>query len=218
MHGSIRHTGNRLAVPRGVKSRHFFYKTTRTACSLARLEALSDWVRPFIKTRATEDHIETVDRETLVRECGQVVGAAWDAVVATLPKFVKDAANGALEILGCEWAAPHADAGPALVGYAIYSVVLHAGPHAYRMQTLHTRPLRDDPELTEVVTSTRRLQVGDAFVFDASTPHLVVPERPHQAQLLLLLQALLPDEDEDDRDYLLSRIRPARGDRNYQPT
>lgn len=208
------YSGNKLAVPRDVRSKHFFYKAEPLTCSSASLE-LAHLVKPLLRRRAVNGTIEVVDRETVLQECGPAAAAAWDEVRAALPKFIEQAEDD-LEILGCEWARPHVDP---ILGTAIYSLVIHTGPFPYRMQTFHTRRRRvEGYELLDLVTSTRDLRVGETFVFDPTTPHCVFPERPHQEQLLVLMQAKFADVDEEDRALLVSNIRPAIGDRDAQPS
>jgi hypothetical protein len=209
------YSGNRLAVPHGVRSKHFFYKAQAPTCSSASLDKLAHLVKPLLRRRAVGDTIEVVGRETVLRECGSAAAAAWDEVSTALPKFTEEAEDD-LEILGCEWSRPHVDP---ILGNAIYSLVIHTGPFPYRMQTLHTRRRRiEGYEVSELVTSTRDLRVGETFVFDPTTPHWVVPERPHQEQILVLMQAKFADVDEEDRAHLLRNIKPEVGDRNEQPS
>ena len=209
------YSGNRLAVPREVRSKHFFYKAQAVTCSSASLDKLAHLVKPLLRRRAVGDTIEVVGRETVLRECGIVAAAAWDEVSDALPKFTEEAED-TLEILGCEWASPHADP---ILGSAIYSLVIHTGPFPYRMQTFHTHRRRAEGyEVSELVTSTRDLRVGETFVFDPSVPHCVVPERPHQEQFLVLMQAKFADVDEKDRAHLLRNIKPALGDQDERPS
>jgi hypothetical protein len=165
-------SGNRLPVPSSLRSHHFFYKTA-APCPIADLEKLGNLIKPLMKHRVLADTIAVVDRPTIVTECGRRARAAWDRIACALPALVQDAEDE-LEVLGCHWTEPHVDVG--FCGYAFYNLVLSTGPFAYRMQTLHTtRRLEGDDHLLEVVKSTRSLKVGDVFVFDPTTPHIVFP-------------------------------------------
>lgn len=139
---------------------------------------------------------------------------AWDGVANCLAHIAEHAHD--FEIVGCQWAEPHVD--PGFLGEAFYSVVLHTGPFRYRMRALHTRRRTENGEsFFEVISSTRALTIGDAFVFDPCTPHMVLPERSHEDELLVLRQAKFADADEEDRIRLLERIRPLPDDQNLEP-
>lgn len=102
----------------------------------------------------------------------------------------------------CEWAHLHIDSGVA--GALFYSMVLHTGPNDYLMTTLHTEPSLDGCE--ELVTTELALQPGVAVVFDSTTAHCAIPYRPHQDQLLVLLQVELEDSTHAHRTQLIQRL------------
>lgn len=105
-------------------------------------------------------------------------------------------------VLGRLWmfALPETYAGASFLSY-----VLHTGPGEYVMQAMSCRQTDD---LIGVDTSTRSVAEGEAFVFDPTTPHMVVPERPCDGQLLVLLQVELEDTDVQARQRLLRLVRP----------
>lgn len=47
------------------------------------------------------------------------------------------------------------------------------------------------------------LRAGDWFIFDPTTPHLVIPRRPNRRCLLILLQVELLDRTEAERRAIL---------------
>ncbi|MCC5613146.1 hypothetical protein LC612_42340 [Nostoc sp. CHAB 5834] len=88
-------------------------------------------------------------------------------------------------------------------------MVLHTGTEPYVMQVISTAP----PSLPgtrapRLFCDTRVLSVGDALVFDPTTPHMAVPKEPTDGQLLILFQVELPDNDEQERSAVLEAFPP----------
>lgn len=202
--------GNRLPVPKELKSAHFFYH-----CAKPVLDTLAvDCVVSEVKAAALRGmgngptvglltYKELTSKSESLREAmTRLVGAIKTPVMRELKA----------EVLACQWAMPHTD--DTFEGSAFYSVVLHTGPYPYVLELLHTEQSEENKGLVQIQNTARELHCGDAFIFDPTTPHYAAPKRPHQEQLLILLQMELKDGNLEERQELLRSLPPVALGRN----
>ncbi len=206
--------GNRLPVPAGIPGNHFFYRTA-LKWSAEDAAVLVDAVK-----RAVEDcglhtaEIDVYSVKRLLQYGGERVGEAYLRLIEQL-SLQKAHSVGRVGLLVCEWASPHVD--DSFAGQAFLSLVLHTGPEPYLMQTFHSERVQEDgASRLALHTSTRVLNVGDAVVFDPTTPHMAAPASGNPDQLLIMLQAELPDDSEESRQHLLNTYPPLPGDRSQE--
>jgi hypothetical protein len=180
---------------------HFLYRTTAPQLDPIAIETVVDAV-VCSDQRPTGPRVNVLE----TKSDGPLSSPRVRSAYRRLAKAVKrhTGTEGAADILACEWAQPHVDAG--FVGTVFYSVVLHTGPHAYLMQAFHTEPNSNGYE--ELTTTELVLSTGFAFVFDPTRAHLAIPMRPHQGQLLVLLQVELDDCTDEQREAIIKRLPP----------
>jgi len=204
-----RGAGNRLAVPAALNdARHFFYRTQPPALSEEDRTLICEAVLAHYRT------IPCMGSEVDVLSRGVILG--WGAAVRDAVERLDSAmlslgpkSMGALvDLLACRWAGPHSD--EPFAGEAFYSFVLHTGPSPYTMNLFYTDRERHGERLPTVTCSSHRLKVGDAFVFDPTTPHLAAPEEPRDGQLLLLAQCTLKDKNARERAELVEVMPPRK--------
>ena len=200
---------NRRPVPPSVRSAHFLYKAAAPTFDPADVAEVVTATKRMLEERGLYcAQIEVFGRRQF-ESCVPESVAAFDRLVAALPAIC---AGKSLSVLVCEWATPHVD--DSYEGKAFYSAVLHTGNNAYVMQTLHSGRSQQQPNVSTLTTSARTLDVGEAIVFDPTTPHFAAPKWPHESQLLVLLQAELDDETDEDRAALLAALPPLLSDRD----
>jgi hypothetical protein len=194
--------GNRMPVPKSVKSAHFLYLTQPITDCLEALTALGDAGRQAVVDKGINPlQIMALRQGDLANPfaASKAIGDLLTRIGVFDEQELKSAS-----LLACEWASPHVD--DSYSGEAFLSIVLRTGRHPYVLQSLHTNAALGYDQ--QIETSTRRLQVGDVFVFDPTTAHLAAPLHPDQSQLLILLQVSIKDQSVDDRDRLLQRFPP----------
>jgi hypothetical protein len=186
-------------IPEIAENEHFFYRTTAPSLTGVDIDAIVGAINSS-KRRPTGSRIALIgknDSEIAGNARARIVFRRLAAAVKGITR-----ARGAAELLVCEWAQPHIDCGVA--GSLFYSLVLHTGPKDYLMTTLHTEPTSSGCD--ELITTDLILSAGVAFVFDPTTAHCAIPVRPHQNQLLVLLQVELPDWTHAQRAQILQRL------------
>lgn len=201
--------GNRLAVPRQIAGRHFLYRTRApildSADAALIVEAVQDQWSDFQGEAGC--HIEVFSAGQLAHSragVAEALGRLSEALRLPITRSHHAA------VLACHWAPPHID--ESFAGVAFYSTVIHTGPYPYVMQTLDMEANRGSPELPGLHTNSRILCTGDAFVFDPTTPHWVMPQVSHQEALLILLQTEVADADASERARLLTQLPPLSED------
>lgn len=197
--------GNRLPLPSQAPSQHFFYKTlarslTKADVALVVVEAKALVERDGLHAGQIEVYggrqMSEPSSQALERLCSQATAAVG------LPcKF---------DVVVCEQAFPHVDAD--FAGKSFLSVVLHTGPQPYHLQMFHTALLEDGTQ--DLVTSSRLVYEGDWVVFDPTTPHSAIPRHSDNESLLVLLQAEIEDNDEEQRTQLFRSLPPMGEDRD----
>lgn len=190
------------------KLNHVFHKSFRPEVDIQSLNTIrtgvSKWLKPQYGLGVAQ--IEAVTATTLAERCPETQDALSAAAKAVgLP--IEDA-----ELVFCEWAAVHADY--CFAGRTFVSLVVSTGCNPYYMQSLLTRKERDedlDTESYEVDDATLILNQGEILVFDPTVPHMAVPTRPADGQMLVLMQWALPTEDALAKANLLGQF-PAQSD------
>lgn len=187
--------GNRLEVPANFPGAHFFYKTAAPVFDPKDTEAVVAVAKSYRMERLghkldviSEDH-EAFESEPEAQD-------AFCRLTRAIEPFTRHAGDAELAV--CEWSAPHVDI--RCLGFSFYSVVLHTGPQPYLMQTMHTEP--HSGGCADLIFHREILAVGEAFVFDPTTIHMAFPLKPHQDQLLILLQVQLDDRTLAEREAL----------------
>lgn len=213
-----------MPSPDTVAGPHFFYRTPVTEFDPQALQVVVQAAQRTLEEGGL--HVAEIDAYSVARmeRCyGAPVKPSIDALLRSIG-WDNLPFHATASVLVCEWASVHVD--DSYAGSAFASFVLHTGPEPYVMQTMHTE-VEDQADYDEVEgiapgrkirlrTSTRRLSVGDAFVFDPTTPHMAMPAVPNQDALLILLQLELPDGDEQQREQLLKRFPPQDGDQSQE--
>jgi len=69
---------------------------------------------------------------------------------------------------------------------------------------MHTEPHPDG--YADLISHREVFAVGEAFVLDPTTPHMAAPLKPHQDQMLILLQMRLDDRTLIEREALIQRL------------
>lgn len=197
--------GNRLPVPAALESLHFLYKAAPVTLARGAVEQVIAEVKRLISDQGLyPGQVELVTRQDMNEPARQ----ALDALMGELPPALH---SGEPVLLVCEQAFAHTD--PSYAGSAFASVVLATGPEPYYLECFHTA-VDAHFDLPDVRTCSRILRAGDVVVFDPTTPHMALPLRSHQDQLLVLLQVELDDTSVEARERLLAQLPPAEGDRN----
>ena len=158
-----------LRVPTVLKAPHFFYRTKAPQFEREDIDAVVLAARSYVE----EFGIGAAEIKTLGADKLEKALPGARKALSRLSACIQDGAMriGMDAVLVCEWASPHID--HAFAGKAFWSFVLATGENPYIMQTMHTTVVGG---FIEIVTSTRVLKEGDAFVFDPLTPHLAVPK------------------------------------------
>jgi hypothetical protein len=198
--------GNRLPVPDQLDGRHFLYMPKPRELPQALIDTLVDSIEAVVATRVLRPcQVEIILPEQLDSQAARDAHEQLTHLIVDGLTCVKRART---EILVCQQTFPHADQG--FKGTSFLSVVLHTGPYPYMHQTFDTE--LDEAGDQDVLPTSRLIRAGDWTVFDPTTPHIGLPIRPHQDNLLMMLQAELWDEDESDRREILSQLPPREGD------
>lgn len=198
--------GNRMPVPDGINSAHFLYKVKKQAVNSESVAIVRDYlIKNFYKKKRSASNFLVYDKLNFM----------------TLPELVKSATkiigidigvHSKCSLICCEWAQVHNDDG--FAGSSFLSLVVNTGPYPYVIQTLSTRSTSGKSTKLEVVHSTRTVEVGDLFVFDPTSAHQAIPQRPADGQLLALIQWELFDNSPTQREMILKNFPPRRGDRS----
>jgi len=192
-------------VPASLKSPHFFYRIKAPSFEKKDVDLVVRAAQAYVIQNGigvAEIAALGVDKlEASEAGAGEALRRLLTCIPGSLMRIGLDA------VLVCEWASAHID--HAFVGRAFCSFVLGTGEHPYVMQTMHTTTVGG---LLELVTCTRELVEGDAFVFDPLTPHMAVPKYSSGNQLLVLLQIEVEDRCEEDRARLLQAFPPTIDD------
>jgi len=200
--------GNRLPVPAIVGSAHFCYLTDAPTLDPTDVKTVVETAKAS-KT-LTPWGIEVLDHQSqLFKEDPQAL-EALQRLVRKVRCFLGGRRRKA-ELVVCQWTQLHVD--HEFLGRAFYSIVLHTGPEPYLLYLLHTAPDKDGGS-SVTHGGALVLDAEKAFVFDPTTPHQALPMRPHQDNLLILLQFQLVDETVEDREALLRRLVPDHAKRS----
>ena len=198
--------GNRMAVPAALDGRHFLYMPEPRPLPQAAVDTLVSSVKRVVAStvlRPCQVEIITTDKldSTEAVEAHQQL---TESIVTGLTCVKREHT----EILVCQQTFPHADQG--FKGTSFLSVVLHTGPNPYMHQMFDTE--LDEAGDQDVLPTSRLIRAGDWTVFDPTTPHIGLPLRSHQDNLLIMLQCELWDEDDGDRLEILEQLPPRAGD------
>jgi hypothetical protein len=188
-------------VPECVGAQHFLYKTAPAAFEKGDIDAVVSFVLDSVAAEGLGCAEIMSYKARGVRESSPAAAAALERMIAEIAGH--EIFAGEPTLLACEWASVHVD--ETFEGSAFLSYVLHTGPVGYVMQAISSR---ETEGLFVVDTSTRSIRAGEAFVFDPTTPHMAVPERPCDGQMLILLQVELADRDWAARQRLLRVLSP----------
>jgi len=191
--------GNRLPVPRSVSGPHFFYKTRAPVLNTADAQVVIDAIRSCRK-RPADCHATQWRKNDPVFKRHRKRKEALARLTRAMQSFT--GLRLEVEVIACRWVLPHVDDG--FAGESFYSVVLHTGPAEYVVQTMHTEPTSEG--YPTVHYHREIVAVGDAFVFDPTTPHMAAPVEPHKEQMLILLQMVVKDRNLAERAALLKRL------------
>lgn len=203
--------GNRLPVPPTVAGHHLLYKSELQAPAQASDMAM---IAELTKAMVLERGLNPSEIEAFAfsRYAGENP-AAHEALRRLLAAMgASDCTDSDACVIACHWAAPHVD--ELFCGKAFASLVLHTGPERYVVKTFHTGPRKKAKVGLTLSSTTRVVSVGDLLVLDPTTPHLAAPVYPHQDQLLVLLQAEIPDRTAKERNALLEWFKPSPCDKD----
>ncbi len=202
--------GNRLPLPTDLAGNHFLYRTELPPIAPEDRDLLVQAVWAAVEeTGLHTAEIDVFSVSRLVKAKGEAVRHAFGRAVSATGLDPERTT-----LLACEWASPHVD--ESFAGSAFVSVVLGTGPEPYVLQAFHSSAAAEPGQGLSLTTSTRLLNVGDAFVLDPTTPHMTAPAVPSSAQLLVLLQCEVPDETPEQRAALLHRFAPRANDRSQE--
>lgn len=202
--------GNRLAVPEVVKGKHFFYKTQAVKLDATMVNKVVQAAIKHVEVYGLNPAQIELLRHTQLEKQVKGAGAAFEDLLGCMGEGASGTNRAMSGILVCDWANPHIDEG--FVDYAFLSVVLHTGPEPYIMQTFHTYVPTKGRRIQKVESSTRCLKVGDMFMFDPTTAHMVMPRKTGSEQLLVMLQVVLRDSNDNEREGLLKTYPPLDND------
>jgi hypothetical protein len=191
------------------KLKRVFHKSFRPEVDVQSLNilrtAVSKWLQEGEGLNVAQ--IEVVTATTLAAKYPEIQDAL-DAAVKAVGLPIEDA-----ELVICEWAAVHADY--TFAGRTFASLVVSTGRNPYYMQSVLTH--KSDLEMDDtwqVDDAKLILKQGDVFVFDPTVPHMAVPTRPADGQLLVLMQWAIPTEDELAMANLLGQFPKQREEEN----
>jgi hypothetical protein len=158
------------------------YKARRPQIEVVVLDAIAGYARQAIEARKglRVAEVEVYTFAELVRKYPDIHGLLEQAA-QVVGQPCED-----LELVICEWAAPHEDG--TFDGQVFTSLVVHTGKNPYYMQTVVTQPRHTGLGRYEVSKGSVVLSQGDMLVFDPTVPHMAAPTRPADGQLLVLLQ------------------------------
>lgn len=196
--------GNRMAVPPPVKSAHFFYKTRPPQFDPRDVATVVATVNAHVEDVGLHCGEISLLTKNDFSQRGSEASEAFERMVKLVPTL---GGYSSPAVVFCEWAGVHDD--ETFEGKAFFSVVLHTGMEPYVMQVISTAPPSlPGTKAPRLHCDTRVLSVGDAMVFDPTTPHMAVPKEPTRGQLLILFQIELPDNNEQERAAILEAFLP----------
>lgn len=192
--------GNRLKVPAELGP-HFCYRTAAPRFKPTDVETVVAAVCSY-GDRAVGPNEEVIDPDRAFKRKPRAQ-QALERLVDAVRSFTK--LSGEVLLVTCEGTEPQVN--DYYAGQCWYSVVLHTGPQGYILYTMHTQPLPKG--LTKVIKTRRMMSVGEAFVWDPTTPYMLESFRPRSGQRLVLLQMLVDDQTLAKRRALMKRLPPS---------